>query len=758
MAGPKRDPFTVNEQGNVVIAHWKKDLKCLLSFEQAGFYADHYGIGLGYILDVSDPYTCIDLDVKDADNAPDKPQLWTREKDFERYRKIVETFDSYTETSTSGKGIHIWVYGGIGKGCRFQGVEVYSQERFIVCTGNMVMRYDDIAKSRMIQNRQDWLNVLVGEIREGQHALTELEEIEETWNDWEVWNRGVNAANGDKFLKLAEGDWAEMGFPSQSEADLALLSMLTFYSKSNAQVKRVFRCTGLGLREKAVKNDRYLNDSLLHIRGRERSEEKSDMEALKIAQTLIENAKRFERKNEAEIRVLTPIHDMVTSQEDMDWPPGMTGEVAQYIYNSAPRPVKEVAIATALGLIAGICGKCWTIPQSGLNLYITLVGRSAIGKEAMHTGASSLVGAIISRQPAASGFVDFNDYASGQALIAGVSNQTCFLNIAGEWGKKLRRMSNDTDGPMNTLRTAMTHLFQKSSSGSIVGGITYSKKENNIASVNGVAYSMIGETTPKTFYSALTETMMEDGFLSRFLIIECKSKRPPLNPNMTTYVPPQLADKLAELATYSLTLISRVQTVPVGRTPEAGAIMDRFEEECDTEINKSEEEHWRQMWNRASLKVKRIGALLAVADNWYNPIVQPHHLNWALSVVRNDIRAMSVKFVEGDIGIGDHSRERKIISLLKTYITTKHIPAGYKITDQMIKDGVITKTYIFLKLSKVAAFAEHRMGSNICLTQALNSLIDSGYISEISKANAMDLYNFHGKCYRIIRLPDYDID
>jgi hypothetical protein len=66
--------------------------------------------------------------------------------------------------------------------------------------------------------------------------------------------------------------------------------------------------------------------------------------------------------------------------DPLDWPPGFAGEIARYIHGAALRPVKEVAVVGTLGLLAGICGRQWHIPESGLNVYLVLVARSAIGK------------------------------------------------------------------------------------------------------------------------------------------------------------------------------------------------------------------------------------------------------------------------------------------------------------------------------------------------------------------------------------------
>ncbi len=738
VAAPDKSPYTISGHRASVT-----DPDDWTDWHSASEIAARWGegAGIGFVLDESDVFTCIDLDVKD--NTP--PEA------LERYWRIVQAFDSYTELSRSGKGLHIWIRGKVGMGCRRDGVEVYSQQRFIICTGNIVL-------NKPVEARQELLDLLVSEIRSAAQAnYMELVEQDETETDEDIWNRAAEAANGDKFRALfnatscigagekkTDGTYVDLGYPSQSEADLSLLSMLCFYSKSNEQVRRLFRMSGLGKRDKAQKNNRYIDRTLAMIRARQKREEETAAQAQANVSAILEKA------------VVTSKAPVIMESE-LDWPPGLLGELAKWFYSIAPRPVKEVAIVSALGVAAGLFGRAYNVSGSGLNLYIILVARSAIGKEAMHSSISKLCHLMLgSGAPAFSKFIEFSDYASGPALIKAISSEDragSFVNVAGEWGRKLRKMSDDhVEGPMSSLRTTMTNLYQKSSAGTIVGGIGYSDKEKNIASINGVAYSMIGETTPDTFYESLTNTMMQDGFMSRFIVVEYGGLRPEFN----TATSAQLSEEVQN------TLLNAAQEVlmcppggymDVTLSRAAQDMMDAFDKRCDKEINSTDDESWRQMWNRAHLKALKVAALLAVCDNFRTPIVTEDHAEWALNLIYSDIKIMQRKMHNGDVGDGDAVRERKLLATLSDYVRTPLAP-GYKLPDEMRKAGIVARKYLQIRLQRTNSFSKHKLGQNAALDSTIKSLIDSGYLAEVSKDKIHQEWGTIGKAYQILSLPD----
>jgi len=112
---------------------WKASTTDLLSwssFEEA-HEALRFGrqySGLGFVFSSGDPFAGIDIDGC-VDPRTGEVAVWAME--------IVRYFDSYTELSASGTGIHVIVKGD-GPNRRKDNVEVYSSKRFFALTGHLL--------------------------------------------------------------------------------------------------------------------------------------------------------------------------------------------------------------------------------------------------------------------------------------------------------------------------------------------------------------------------------------------------------------------------------------------------------------------------------------------------------------------------------------------------------------------------------------------------------------------------------------------
>jgi hypothetical protein len=146
----------------------------------------------------------------------------------------------------------------------------------------------------------------------------------------------------------------------------------------------------------------------------------------------------------------------------------------------------------------------------------------------------------------------------------------------------------------------------------------------------------------------------------------------------------------------------------------------------------------------------RISSLLAVADNWICPIVQLHHYQWALQLVRMDIRVMERRLNAGDVGTGDDVREKKIFAIILDYLQNEP-NASYRIPVGFRSAGIITRSYLQIRVARTASFYRHRLGCAGALDSTLMTMCQNGYLAEPKSG---EQGKFTGKVFRILHIPD----
>jgi len=200
--------------------------------------------GAGFQVRAGQPYTGIDLDhCREPDTGAMAPSA----------RELIERFNSYSEVSPSGTGVHIFIRGTKpGSRCRQGHVEIYDRSRYLTVTGNHI-----VGTPTTIEDRQDELDALYGELfpekpnSNGRgatpslsgHGLTALEVI----------SLASRARNSGKFEALWHGDTSAHG-GDDSAADLALCCLLAFYTRDPAIIDQVVRQSAL-FREKWERAD-----------------------------------------------------------------------------------------------------------------------------------------------------------------------------------------------------------------------------------------------------------------------------------------------------------------------------------------------------------------------------------------------------------------------------------------------------------------------------------------------------------------------
>ncbi|WP_432352680.1 phage/plasmid primase, P4 family [Sporosarcina sp. A2] len=197
--------------------------------------------GIGFVFSRQDNYIGVDIDNCVVDG---KPNTFATE--------IIDSLDSYTEFSPSGKGLHIIIKGGLpqnvmgtGRKNTQHGLEIYSYGRYFTFTGNrensndVYDRTDELAE--VFEKYFDDSDI------QGRVNLADFENDEIKISNETLWERMFRSKSGDVIRSLYNGDLID---GDHSSSDLALCNHLAFWTgKSATRMDAMFRETGL-LRDK----------------------------------------------------------------------------------------------------------------------------------------------------------------------------------------------------------------------------------------------------------------------------------------------------------------------------------------------------------------------------------------------------------------------------------------------------------------------------------------------------------------------------
>lgn len=711
--------------------------------------------GIGFVLTENDPFAFIDLDHT------------SNQEEFAKQQTIYSNFiDTYAELSPSGKGLHILLKGRLPQGRRRGSVEIYSSQRFMTVTGN-------VYNNKEINNCQNRLETLYNSLGKTDKVV-QLGDEKQHYSDEDLFEIAYNAENGQKFYDLYNGHWQDY-YSSQSEADHALINILSYFSRNQEQIARMFRASALGKRQKAMRDD-YV--SKMVMRSFDNYIPPVDIGALaeNVKNALVENEQL--KKGNLNLQLLTPAEMFPTqiapvdvplpdlSKTNMSYseyaldidfenlPKGLIKELARFIYAQSPRPVKAISTMTALALMAGICGRSYNISGTGLNNYFVLLAPTGIGKEGISKGINKLINTIIPQQPLAKTFVGLGELVSGISLLRYLSEETqCCLTVQGEFGMTMQRMTGRNATPnMLQLRKIILDLYGKSGNGEIMRSTVYADKQKNISEIKAPSFTMLAESTPSTFFDALSDGLVDEGLISRFNIVECTAKRPPLNKHHNKIeVPTDLKDYFLNLASNCLTLNATDQVIDIEMTHDAEEIFNDFDKFCDDEINNSPEESYRQLWNRGHLKSLKIASLFAIGVNIYKPIITKEHALFAIRFVRDSIQQMYNRYSNLEIGVDSVSFEKRTLDL--TYVVG-YILINSKTTnfgnEEMKKDYVIPYKLLQAKCASRKSFKSLEKGGVAQnLKIAIQELVDSGLLVEVKAHVLKEKYNYSGKAWTI---------
>jgi hypothetical protein len=759
-----------------------------MSFIEANVFHEKYGYDIGILISADDHTTVIDLDGKGVSESEYNKRLTY-------FKQIIDSAQCYAELSQSEKGFHIICKSEHLIANNFQkfGVEIYSyRNRFMVCTGNRVSVlndaiYHDFKDSHneallKSNNPIEYRNELVSDLRDQLQSadvnfkengiiLCEVDPIKT--ND-EILNSIFESGLVDIFSDLlsftVNTDYEKTKYPSGSEAALSAIGLICKFTDSNEQVRCIFRTLGLAQRDKYTKNNYHIDRCLTIARSEQ---------DLSEVDTFIASAVSLYQKNQQEIldrRIAAESHilneatnedhvsnelQLVASEyeaeiedfTDIDLPPGLAGDIAQFSLDSSPHKLKVAAIAASLASIGGLVGRQYRYKGSSLGNYFVVIGFSTMGKESASTTLSAIAKAI-----AVSGgdaFFSFDKLASGAGLRTLMSNAeygslcASFPEFA-LFIEQLKASKGNSNGAMAGMFSELLDLKTKDKKGSRYGATAHANKDNNRIGIEAPSFTFVGDCTPN-FYEGISEEMLSSGFMSRLILLS----------DDNTFKKP--FDRNAHLVTLSKETVSRLNMlvqqvtskfkddifIPVElANPIVEREVDKLEEYLNLKFNKSHNEAYRQVYGRAFLKVMTIAASLAATENLGNPLITLTEFYWARNFIMRDIFITVDKLNKGEIGVSEENCKRRVSALFDKLL--KHpkqrdkLAKGYA---HVLDLGVLPRSLLSQRLQG-NSFRIGQMSNTKTLEAVIDNMIKNGEIKVVGDEKKTILTNYTGRSVR----------
>jgi hypothetical protein len=290
--------------------------------------------------------------------------------------------------------------------------------------------------------------------------------------------------------------------------------------------------------------------------------------------------------------------------------------------------------------------------------------------------------------------------------------------------------------------------------------MAYSDKEKNTSVVRAPAFTIIGESTPSTFFENINEKMIADGLLPRFTIIEYDGPIVPENEDHYLVEPPiGLIQSLADIIPACISNSTMGKISDIGITPDAKTILRNFGEHLRKTMNAEKKNRIsRHLWSRAKVRVFKLAGLIAVGVNWIDPVITADIVNGTIDAVYAQITKLQARFDNDEVGGGsvdDSASEEKQLKLIVRVISNfaclpfASCAEKYRVRKDMYEARIFPYSSLFARLASQVVFKADKRGAAEAIRRTYQQLIDNDDIREVAKADMQKKFGKSARAFMI---------
>lgn len=424
---------------------------------------------------------------------------------------------------------------------------------------------------------------------------------------------------------------------------------------------------------------------------------------------------------------------------DIPWPPGLAGDLVEDAYMMERFRYREVALVSALGLLAGICGRKFNVSNTGLNLYLTLIMGTGMGKEQIRDFINGTLMSLGDKGQVTSSFIGpgkFNSFKSAIHSLKEARSQVCVFTEAGIMFKSA--------GDQASVTKALLHLYTCSGYNQYTIGESFSDVDKNVPVIRSPALSIISESTPESLLSVFMEQGAgQQGDLPRQSIFRLVGDKPRPEMFHQTGIREHLKKKLQALIKKCSEIQATDDYLVFNMLPADQEVQDdmqAFANHCVDMENQNREINTMRsyMYSRLFVKALKFAALASIMNYEDYPYIPMREWEWAKDLVNYEIEGLEGLFANSSsldplLDVAKNVVGRAIVKIMRGESKDPKLQLSKKDKDS----GIILRSVLAYalknngRLKEYDTFNKFAPSARTGLDKVIKWMIDSGYLVEI---------------------------
>ena len=350
---------------------------------------------------------------------------------------------------------------------------------------------------------------------------------------------------------------------------------------------------------------------------------------------------------------LPEVEDPGPLSDDLLDVPGFVNALVSHTLCCAPYPNKVLAFAGALTMLAHLSGRNYRDPRNlRTNIYLLALADSGVGKDfprKINMNLASELGIM-------GGMAD--RFASAEGLEDALLIRPCSFFQVDEVDTLFASLAEHGDSAMEKIYGALLQFATSADT-------TYAMRKKAIQQTGGKAgkfdkiraqgihephLTLLGTAIPKYLFSAVSERALENGLLSRCLVIEAGERGKAGTPHFEPFKPELLEmaklfvshggfDGL-DLENLDAEQPPYVEPYTVSETDAAVLARQAVTEQCEVLYGTAKTTSEKALWSRGAEKTSKLALLYALSENPAEPIITDTAVDWGWHMVNHLTRRL----------------------------------------------------------------------------------------------------------------------